>query len=68
MEGKLNSYMEELKEKEKDATALPPTLTVNRMVFAGTTINIKGAVLDVQTDMPGKIKFFLDENNKITFI
>jgi uncharacterized protein len=68
MEAKLNSYMEEVQQKERDAMGHPPTLTVNRMVFAGTKINIKGSVMDVETDMPGKIKFYLDENSKITFI
>ncbi|MBN1625797.1 MAG: DUF342 domain-containing protein [Deltaproteobacteria bacterium] len=68
MEAKLNSYMEELKQKESEAKDNPPTLIVNRMVFAGTKINIKGSVMDVETDMPGKIKFYLDDNRKITFI
>jgi uncharacterized protein len=68
MEAKLNSYMEELQQKETETKDHPPTLTVNRMVFAGTKIYIKGSVMDVETDMPGKIKFYLDEKNKITFI
>jgi uncharacterized protein len=69
MEAKLNSYMERLHQKESEATKdNPPSLTVNRMVFAGTKINIKGSVMDVETDMPGKIKFYLDDNGRITFI
>jgi uncharacterized protein len=68
MEAKLNSYMEKLQQKESEAKDNLPSLTVNRMVFAGTKINIKGSVMDVETDMPGKIKFYLDNNGQITFI
>ncbi len=68
METKLNSYMEELQQKESETKDNPPSLTVNRMVFAGTKINIKGSVMDVETDMPGKIKFYLDDNGQITFL
>lgn len=68
MEAKLNSYMEKLQQKESEAKDNLPSLTVNRMVFAGTKINIKGSVMDVETDMPGKIKFYLDDNGRITFI
>jgi len=68
MEAKLNSYVEELQQKESEVEDNPPSLTVNRMVFAGTKINIKGSVMDVETDMPGKIKYYLDDNGRITFI
>jgi hypothetical protein len=68
MEAKLNSYREKLQQKESETKGNAPTLTVNRMVFAGTKINIKGSVMDVETDMPGKIKFYLDDNGQITFI
>jgi uncharacterized protein len=68
MEAKLNSYMEGVHQKESDAEDNLPTLSVNRMIFAGTKINIKGSVMDVKTDMPGNTKLYLDENSRITYI
>jgi uncharacterized protein (DUF342 family) len=67
MEDKLNEYMAELHKREMDEATHSPSLTVNRMVYAGTKITIKGSFLDVETDMPGKTRFHLDKGNRIIF-
>ncbi len=67
MEARLNEYMAELHKKEMDEAGHPPSLTINRMVFAGTKVTIKGSFMDVETDIPGKTRFHLDERNHIVF-
>ncbi|MBN1906838.1 MAG: DUF342 domain-containing protein [Deltaproteobacteria bacterium] len=65
MEAKLNDYMAELHKKEMDEESHSPSLTINRMVFAGTRVTIKGSFMDVENDMPGKTRFHLDSRNQI---
>ncbi len=67
MEAKLNDYVAELHKREMDEAAHSHSLIVNRMVFAGTRVSIKGYFMDVETDMPGKTRFHLDEKNRIIF-
>ncbi len=67
MEAKLTKYREKLIKKVKDRDSQPPSLTVNKMVYAGTRITIQESVFEVKDDILGKVKFYLDENNQVTY-
>ena len=63
---KLNNYRENLMKRDK-ADYQPPSVTVNKMVYAGTSITIEEAVFEVKEDIPGKVKFYLNEDNHVTY-
>ena len=67
MEAKLKKYKEKLLKKEMEADSHPPSLTVNKIIYAGTRIKIKESVLEVKEDIPGKIRFYLDDNNQVAY-
>jgi len=67
MEAKLIRYKEKLVRKEKADDIHPPSLTVNKIVYAGTVIRIEDAVLEIKEDIPGKVKFFLNNENKVIY-
>ena len=67
MEDKLTKYREKLRDKEKTENIHPPSLTVNKIVYAGTIITIKESLFEVKEDIPGKVKFYLDDNNQATY-
>ncbi len=67
MEAKLTKYREKLIKKENVRESKPPSLTVNKTVYAGTRITIENSVLEIKEDISGKVKFYLDENNRITY-
>ncbi|MGD9162099.1 MAG: FapA family protein [Desulfobacteraceae bacterium] len=67
METKLNKYRKKLLKKKMAGDFHPPSLTVNKIVYAGTMIRIRESVLDVKEDISGKVKFYLDENNQVIY-
>ena len=67
LETKLTKYKKKLLKKEKARGFQPPSLTVNKMVYAGTRITIKRFVFEVKEDILGKVIFYLDENNQVTY-
>ena len=67
METRLNKYREKLLKKQMAEESHPPSLTVNKIVYAGTRIKIRDSVLDVKEDISGKVIFYLDENNQVTY-
>ncbi len=67
MEARLKKYKEKLLKKEIEAGSHPPSLTVDKIVYAGTRVKIKESVLEVKEDIPGKVKFYLDDNNQVAY-
>lgn len=68
METKLNKYKEKLRKKDREADNRPPCLVVNKIVYAGTSITINESVFDVKEDILGRVKFYLDDSNRVTCI
>ena len=68
LEIKLTKYKEKLLKKEKESDMKPPSLTVNKIVYAGTQITIEKSIFDVEEDITGKVKFYIDEKNEVTFM
>ena len=67
MEARLTRYKEKLVKKDKAEDIHPPSLTVSKIVYAGTVIRIEDAVLEIKEDIPGKVKFFLNNENKVIY-
>ena len=67
METKLTKYREKLMNKDRAADFQPPFLLVNKIVYTGTRIKIEESVFDVKEDITGNVKFYLDENNQVTY-
>ncbi len=65
LEIKLNRYKEKLLKKEKELDIKRPSLTVNRIVYAGSEIIIGKSVFSAEEDIKGKVKFYLNKENRI---
>lgn len=61
IDGRLKKYKKQLIEKLAATEKSSIAVTVNRVVYAGTVIAIKGFSLEVKEDIMGKVKFVLNQ-------
>lgn len=64
-EARLKAYMAQETERLTEAEERPVSLRVKRGVYSGTTVSIRGYVLQIQEDIEGKVLFKLNPEEQV---
>ena len=62
---RLNAYMAQETEKLTEAEERPVSLRVKNAVYSGTTVSIRGCVLQILEDIKGKVSFKLNPEDQV---